>query len=82
MICRSQNALKGETKFQDRMTSSNGESTSKIARMDDVMVASMKEELEKERKAMKSSMKKREEAATKRRQVSGRFKTYMLALLH
>ena len=51
------------------MTSSNGESTSKIARFDDVMVASLKEELEKEKEVIKSTLKKREEVATKRRQV-------------
>jgi len=51
------------------MTQSNGESSSKMPRLDDIMVASLKEELEKEKEAIKSTLKKREEVAIKRRQV-------------
>ena len=50
------------------MTSSNGESTSKMARMDEAVTTSEKDHVD----ALKSSFKKREEAATKRRQVSRR----------
>lgn len=44
--------------------------SSKLPRSDDVMMASLKEEVEKEKEALTWSFKKREESATKRRQVS------------